>query len=177
MKRSDKAAQITALNERWQPVKNAILVGFSGLTVMQVNELRRKVRDASSSYLVVKNRLAVRAVEGTPLERLARHFEGPTAVAFNDNEPVGLAKLLSEFAKDNPALTFKVGLIEGKDVLDVDGLKALASLPGLLELRARLLSVIQTPATQLVRLLSTPATQLARVLEARREKLSESAQE
>ena len=174
MIRADKEAQISQLNERWQPVKNAILVGFTGLTVQQVNELRRKVRDADSSYLVVKNRLASRAAMGTALEPLADGFVGPTAVAYNDNDPVALAKLLSDFAKDNPEITLRAGVIEGSEVLDEGGLKTLAKLPGLPELRAQLLSVMQAPATRLVRLIGTPGTQLAQVIGARKKNLEES---
>ena len=174
MNRQEKAAQVASLTELWQPARNAILVGFSGLSVTQVNELRRKIRDASSHYLVVKNRLARRAVEGTLLAPLASQFEGPTAVAFNDKDPVELAKLLAEFAKNNPALTLRAGVVEGKEVLQEKDLKALARLPGLQDLRAHLLRVVQEQAARLVRLLHGPAVQIARVLEARREKLSES---
>lgn len=176
MNRSDKAAAIVALNKAWKPVTNAILVDFSGLSVLQVNDLRRKVRAASSSYIVVKNRMARRAIEGTALAGLASYFEGPSGVAFNDNEPVTLAKALADFAKDHPALTLKVGVIDGKDVIGPEDLAALAKLPTLPELQAQLLSVIQAPATRLVRLLATPGTQLAQVIKARQEKIAESTQ-
>ncbi|MFQ5720511.1 MAG: 50S ribosomal protein L10 [Acidobacteriota bacterium] len=173
MNRSDKVAAVAELNERWKPVKNAILVGFSGLAVEQANDLRRQIRTAESSYLVVQNRLAIRAAAGTPLEALIAGFAGPTAVAFNDNEPVGMAKVLADFSKENPALTLKAGVIDSHVVIDAEGLTALAKLPGLPELRAQMLRAIQGPATQLARLLATPATQLARVLQARQDKLAE----
>jgi large subunit ribosomal protein L10 len=124
---------------------------------------------------VVKNRLAKRALEGTPLAALDADFSSSTAVAYNDNDPVALAKVLADFAKDHPALDIRAGLIEGKNVLDKEGAAALAKLPGMLELRGQLATLLATPATQLVRLLSTPASQLARVIDARGSKISESA--
>ena len=148
-------------------------MGFSGLNVAQANELRRKVRESDSSYLVVKNRLASRAVKGTVLEPLADLFQGPTAVAYNEHDALALTKLLSEYAKANPELTLRAGVIEGAELLDEEGLNILAKLPGLQELRAQLLSLFQAPATGLVRLLATPGTQLVQVIEARKKNLEE----
>ncbi len=175
MNRTEKTAEIEVLRQGFQQAQNAVLVGFAGLTVTQVNELRRKVRDTDSSYRVVKNRLALRAVAGTPLEPLLGRFQGPTAVAYNSGDPVALAKALSEFAKDNPALQLRVGVVEGRQLVEAEGLEALAKLPGLPEIRAQLLSMLQAPAAKLVRLLATPGTQLARALGERQKKLSETA--
>ncbi len=175
MNRTEKTAEIEVLRQGFQQAQNAVLVGFAGLTVTQVNELRRKVRDTDSSYRVVKNRLALRAVAGTPLEPLQGRFQGPTAVAYNSGDPVALAKALSEFAKDNPALQLRVGVVEGRQLVEAEGLEALAKLPGLPEIRAQLLSRLQAPAAKLVRLLATPGTQLARALGERQKKLSETA--
>ncbi len=175
MNRTEKTAEIEVLRQGFQQAQNAVLVGFAGLTVTQVNELRRKVRDTDSSYRVVKNRLALRAVAGTPLEPLQGRFQGPTAVAYNSGDPVALAKALSEFAKDNPALQLRVGVVEGRQLVEAEGLEALAKLPGLPEIRAQLLSMLQAPAAKLVRLLATPGTQLARALGERQKKLSETA--
>jgi large subunit ribosomal protein L10 len=175
MNRDEKAAEVEYLQEQFKKATNAFLVGFSGLAVGQVDQLRRKVRESSSSYRVVKNRLAKRALAGSLLESLADQFTTSTAIAYNDNDPVGLAKALAEFAKDNPALTMRGGVIDGMDVLDAKGVEALSKLPGKLEVRAQMLSLITTPATQLVRLLGTPGTELARVIDARRSKLEEDA--
>ncbi len=175
MNRTEKTAEIEVLRQGFQQAQNAVLVGFAGLTVTQVNELRRKVRDTDSSYRVVKNRLALRAVAGTPLEPRPGRFQGPTAVAYNSGDPVALAKALSEFAKDNPALQLRVGVVEGRQLVEAEGLEALAKLPGLPEIRAQLLSMLQAPAAKLVRLLATPGTQLARALGERQKKLSETA--
>ena len=105
------------------------------------------------------------------LERLEARFEGATGIAYGADDPVALAKVLVDFARDNPALSVKAGVVSGSQVLDAAGVKALSAMPGLPELRARLLGLLQAPATQLVRLLGTPATQLARVVQAHREKL------
>ena len=177
MNRSDKATAIAVLNECWKPVTNAVLVDFTGLTVLQFNTLRRSIATVSSSCRVVKNRVALRAIEGTALAGLEPYFQGPTAAAYNDNDPVALAKALLDFAKDNPSLKVKAGVIDGEGVLEPAALAVLAKLPALPELRAQLLRVVQAPATRLVRLLAAPATQLAQVIKARADKLSESEQE
>jgi len=173
--RGEKIAEVEYLQSQFKGAQNAFLVGFAGLTVMQINDLRRKVRASSSSYRVVKNRLAKHALEGTPLALLQDEFCNSTAVAYNDNDPVALAKVLADFAKDHPALDVRAGLIEGKNILDKAGAAALAKLPGMQELRSQLANLLATPATQLVRLLSTPGSQLARVIDARGSKISESA--
>lgn len=176
MNRAEKSSQIAVLKEGFKSANNAFLVGFSGLSVKQVTDLRGQIRAASSSYLVVKNRLAILAVEGTPMEPLASRFVGPTAVAYNDNDPVGLAKILAGFAKENEALTLRVAVIEGKTVIEDEEVQELSKLPSLPELQAQLLSVLLAPATQLARLLNTPGKQLAQVIQARKDNLSESGQ-
>jgi large subunit ribosomal protein L10 len=107
------------------------------------------------------------------LEQLERHFESTTGVAYTADDPVALAKVLMDFAKDHPALRVKAGVVSGSQVLDPEGVKALSTLPSLPQLRARLLGLLQMPATQLVRLLATPATQLAQVLKAHQDKRGE----
>ena len=170
MKREDKVAAVEQLNETFTTVPHAVLASFRGLTVNQASELRSKVRQAGGKITVIKNRLAKRAAEGTPMEPLAAHLEGPCALATHDADPVVLAKTLAEFSKDNPQLTLLAGMVEAKELIDDQGVEQLASLPGLPELRAQLLALIQTPATTLVRLLGTPGTQVARAIDANREK-------
>ena len=102
---------------------------------------------------------------------LESKLEGTTGIAFSGDDPVALAKVLMDFVKDNPALSVKAGIVDRSQVLDAGGVKALSTMPGLPELRARLLGLLQAPATQLVRLLGTPAIQLARVVKARQDKL------
>lgn len=157
------------MNEIFSTTPHVLVASFNGLTVNQANELRGRVRKAGGSFEVIKNRLAKRAATGTPMESLAEHLTGPCAIATHPDDPVGLAKTLTEFAKQAPQLELRHGVIESKDLLDLEGIKQLASLPGLPELRAQLLCLIQTPATMLARLLGTPGTQLARVVDARRE--------
>src|ERR1039457_7056064 len=107
MNRTEKAAMLEVLEQDMAKSSNAILFGFAGLKVPEVTELRRQVRGTQSKYLVVKNTLALRATRGTPLEALARHFVGPTAVVYNDESAIALAKVLTTFAKTNPNMVFK----------------------------------------------------------------------
>jgi large subunit ribosomal protein L10 len=171
MNRTEKQTLIDTLHQEFNRSPHAVLVDYRGLSVPAVTEFRRKLRAAGSRYRVVKNTLAQRAARGTPLEKLGAQFEQMTGVAYTAADPIALAKALVDFAKDNPALHLRAGIVSGEQVLDADGLKALSTMPSLPELRARLLGLLKTPATQLVRLLGTPATQLARVMKAREEKL------
>jgi large subunit ribosomal protein L10 len=171
MKRTEKQQLIDELHRELDASPHAILVDFRGLSVPAVTEFRKRMRASGSRYRVVKNSLALRASKGTALERLESKFAGTTGIAYTGDDPVALAKVLMEFAKDNPALSVKAGVVSGSQVLDAAGVKALSALPGLAGLRARLLGLLQGPATQLVRLLGTPVTQLARVMRAHQEKI------
>jgi large subunit ribosomal protein L10 len=165
MERAEKTAAVAELQGELAKSKNAILFGFAGLKVPEVTELRRQVRGTRSRYVVVKNTLALRATRGTPLEEVSRHFVGMTAVAFNENDPVGLAKVLTNFAKTNPNLVFKGALIEGRAV-EASEIKTIAELPTREELVARLLYLMQSPLTRLANVLAGPMSNLARVLRA-----------
>jgi large subunit ribosomal protein L10 len=171
MNRTEKQELIEELHKEFVKSPHAVLVDFRGLSVPAATEFRRKMRAAGSRYRVVKNSLALRAAKGTALETLEDRFEGTTGIAYTGDDPVTLAKVLMDFAKDNPALSVKAGVVSGSQLLDAEGVKALSTMPGLAELRSSLLGLLQAPATQLVRLLGTPATQLARVLNAHQEKL------
>lgn len=171
MNRSEKQQLIDELHAELEKSPHAVLVDFRGLTVPAATEFRRKVRAAGSRYRVVKNSLALRAAKGTPLEGLESKLEGTTGIAYAGDDPVALAKVLIDFAKDNPALSVKAAVVSGGQQLDAAGVKTLSTMPGLPELRARLLGLLQAPATQLVRLLGTPASQLARVVKAHQDKL------
>ncbi len=173
MNRTQKQELIDDLHSEFGKSPHAILVDFRGLTVPAVTEFRRKVRQSGSRYRVVKNSLALRAVKDTPLEGLGPRFQETTGVAYTATDPVALAKVLVDFAKEYPALVVKVGLVEGNQMLDAEGVKALSTMPSLPELRSRLLGVLSGPASKLVRLLSTPGEQLARVLKAHGEKQGE----
>ena len=171
MNRTEKQQLIDELHKELASSPHAVLVDFRGLSVPAATEFRKRMRASGSRYRVVKNSLALRASKGTALERLESKFAGTTGIAYTGDDPVALAKVLMEFAKDNPALSVKAGVVSGSQVLDAAGVKALSALPGLAGLRARLLGLLQGPATQLVRLLGTPGTQLARVMRAHQEKI------
>jgi len=170
MNRTEKQQLIDTLHADFDRSPNAIVVDFRGLSVPDATEFRRKVRASNSTYRVVKNSLALRAAKGTAVEKLAGHFQQTTGVAYTAADPVALAKVLVDFAKDHPALVVKAGIVAGQQVLDPAGVKALSAMPGLPELRSKLLGLLQAPASQLVRLLATPATQLAQVLKAHQDK-------
>lgn len=171
MNRTEKKQLIDELHKELESSPHAVLVDFRGLSVPAATEFRKRMRASGSRYRVVKNSLALRASKGTALERLEAKFEGTTGIAYSADDPVALAKVLVEFAKDHPALSVKAGVVSGSQVLDAAGVKALSTMPGLTELRARLLGLLQAPATQLVRLLGTPGAQLARVVRAHQDKL------
>ena len=163
MNRAEKAAQVEELRKGLAKSGNAILFAFAGLKVPEVTELRRQVRATRSSYKVVKNTLAVRAAKGTPLEALSAHFVGATAVAFNEDNPVGLARVLTAFAKTNPNLVFKAALVEGLPV-EAGQIKAIADLPSRQEIIGRLLFLMQSPLRRLVTVLNGPVRNLAGVV-------------
>lgn len=171
MNRQQKTEMVEQLGELLGANPHLIVASFRGLTVNQETELRGRVRAAGGAYRVLKNRLAKRAAAGTAAEALTAKLDGPNALASHPSDPVVLAKVLTGFAKDNAQLELVAGLVDARELIDAAGLKQLAQLPGLDELRATLLALIQTPATSLVRLLGTPGSQLARALDARREKL------
>ena len=166
MNRTEKQELIEELHGEFKGSPHAVLVDFRGLSVPAVTDFRRKVRNAGSRYRVVKNTLALRAIKDTPLEKLAPKFDNTTGVAYTGSDPVALAKVLVDFAKDHPQLVVKGAVVSGAQMLDADGVKALSTMPSLPELRARLLGLLNAPATKLVRLLNAPATQLVRVMKA-----------
>ena len=164
MNRSEKAELIASLNKGFQAVNLLVVTRQSGLTVAEVSDLRRKVRAAGASYKVSKNRLTRLALEGTAFKDIGSLLTGPTAIAAS-KDPVAAAKAVSAYAKDNEKLTIVGGSLNGQ-TLDADGVKELASLPSLDELRAKLLGLLQAPATRIAGVLQAPAGQVARVLSA-----------
>ncbi len=164
MDRSHKANLVTSLNKALAGTELVVVTHQSGLTVAEVTELRRQMRAAGANFRVTKNRLARRALEGTKFERLSPLFKGPTAIAYS-SDPVAAAKVAVAFADKNDKLTIAGGSL-GERELDAQGVKALATLPSLGELRARLLGMLQTPATRIASVLQGPGAQVARVLAA-----------
>jgi len=167
-----KVESIEALRERLGTAKTAVLTEYRGLSVRQLSDLRKQLKAAAAEYKVVKNRLARLAVKDSPLDSLAGHLKGPTGLVIARQDPVGMARALQAFVRTNPALTIKVGLVEGR-VLDPQELRALAELPSKEALRAQLVGAIQGPMSQLVTLLTAPHRDLVHVLTARSEGSSE----
>jgi large subunit ribosomal protein L10 len=162
--RSEKAEAIAELNQIFKDASLMVVTRQSGLTVQEVTDLRRKVRAAGASYKVAKNRLTLRALEGTAFKALGPLFKGPTAIAYS-KDPVAAAKVVSAFAKDNEKLSIVGGAL-GENTLDVAGVQALASLPSLDALRGKIIGLLQAPATKVAVVLQAPAGQVARVFSA-----------
>jgi len=158
--REQKQQEIAILKEELEKSSNALVVSFQGLTVEKDQQLRRQLREAQLHYRVVKNTLAQRAVEGTPLEGLRDHFVGPTAIAYSERDPVALAKVLSKFAKENAQFTFRAGVVEGR-VISVKDIDALATLPSKGELISKIMFLINAQAQRLAVALAGTARNLA----------------
>lgn len=150
LSRSKKEALLAEYEEGVAHAPHAFVLGYQGISVPKVTELRQKIRESGGSYVVVKNRLVLRAVEGKALGQLADQFTGATAVVYSDAEPVALAKVLSDFQKDAPFLEFKGGLLNGQPVAG-DQIKEIANLPSREELLAKLVFLLQSPVTRFVR--------------------------
>ena len=164
MDRSHKEKLVTALNDTFKQAELVIVTQQGGLTVAQVTDLRRQMRAAGAGFKVAKNRLTKRALEGTRFQGLSSLLKGPTAIAFS-KDPVAAAKVVVEFANKNEKLTIVGGSL-GERKLDLAGVKALATLPSLDQMRARLVGLLQAPATKIAGVLAAPAGGLARVIAA-----------
>jgi large subunit ribosomal protein L10 len=159
--RAEKAELVSTLNQVFSSTGVVVVAHYSGLTVAQMTALRGRMRDAGASLKVAKNRLAKLALKGTDAEGISDLFQGPTVIAYSD-DPVAAPKVAAEFAKTNEKFVLLGGAM-GRTSLDAKGVEALASLPSLDELRAKLVGMIQTPATRIAGVLQAPAGQLARV--------------
>jgi large subunit ribosomal protein L10 len=160
--RAEKRELVTGLNEAFSNAGSVVVAHYAGITVAQMNDLRSKMRVAGGTVKVAKNRLAKIALQGTESEGIIELFKGQTLVAFSD-DPIAAPKVASDFAKGNDRLVILGGSM-GKTTLNADGVKALAQLPSLDELRARLVGMIATPATRIARIVNSPAAAVARVI-------------
>ena len=161
MDRSQKAEAVASLNAVFNEVGVVVVTRNLGMSVAQSTTLRTKMRDAGATYKVAKNSLAKLAVNDTPYAGLGEYLTGPTALAWSV-DPVAAAKAAVDFAKTNDKLEI-VGGSMGKQVLDEAGIRSLAALPSLDELRAKLVGLVNAPATKVVQLVNAPASKLARV--------------
>lgn len=164
MNRTQKQEWIASTNASVKDASIVLVAHYKGLTVAEITDLRVKVRAAGAGFKVTKNLLAKRAVEGTTYAKIVPLFKGPTAIAYS-SDPVAAAKVLHEFAKKNSKLVL-VGGAFGETVLNESAIAQLATLPSLDELRAKIIALLQTPATRIAGVLQAPAGQLARVFNA-----------
>ena len=164
MDRAAKKELVATLNGVFKTSNVVVVAHYAGLTVAQMQNLRKQMRQAGASVKVAKNRLAKIALEGTDAAAVAPLLKGPTVLAYS-TDPVAASKVASDFAKAHDKFVILGGAM-GKTALNPDGVKALASLPSLDELRAKLVGLIQAPATKIAQVVNAPAAKLARVVQA-----------
>jgi len=162
--RTQKAEVVEDLSQVFRAAGVLVVSSYTGLTVAEMTSLRGRMREAGATLRVAKNSLAKRALDGVAFAGIAPLLKGPTVLAWS-NDPVAAPKVLTKFAKENEKFVILGGAL-GASILDPEGVKALAELPSLDELRARLIGMINTPATRIAGVLQAPAGQLARVLAA-----------
>ena len=163
MTRDEKRQIIQALRQTFQQNQTVLLLTFSEVNVPDLTALRRQIRESGNGYRVVKNTLAIRAAEETPVSQLNDDFEGPTAVAFSDSDPAALAKLLKEFAQDHPGMKFKSGVVAGQAVA-ADQVVELADLPSREELLSKVAFLFNAPLTRFASTLQSPLVKLGSLL-------------
>jgi len=168
----EKAETVSVIHEKFRTAKMAIVTEYNGLSVAQMTRLRREIRNASGEYQVIKNTLVRRALKDTVYGSLDRLLDGPNGWVFAYDDPVILSKALVKFVDDNEKLTIKGGVFEG-EFMDLAKVKVLAQMPTKPALQAKLLALIQAPATHLVRLVQEPGARVVRLLEALRKGKSE----
>jgi large subunit ribosomal protein L10 len=162
--RAAKKDAIAELNGVFKTANVVVVAHYSGLTVAQMQQLRKQMRQAGATVKVAKNRLAKIALEGTDVASIAALLKGPTVLAYS-GDPVAAPKVASDFAKANEKFVILGGSM-GKTALNPDGIKALAALPSLDELRAKIVGLIQAPATKIAQIIVAPAAKVARVVQA-----------
>jgi len=162
VERAEKHAFVAELNEALSNAGSVVVAHYSGLTVAQMSDLRSRMREAGGTVKVAKNRLAKIALKGTESEGMTDLFTGPTVIAYAE-DPVTAPKVANEFAKGNDKLVILGGAL-GPTILDQEGVKSLASMPSLDELRGRIVGMINTPASRIAQVVNAPAGNVARVI-------------
>jgi large subunit ribosomal protein L10 len=172
--RQEKEAQVKDLTEGFAKVASAVLTGVAGLTVAESNTIRRKFHNAGVQYRVVKNTLARIASQASDLKAISEKFVGPTAIAWHPTDPTAAAKVTLELKKELEKLEIKAGYMGGQ-ALDAKGIKALAELPTIEEIRSKLLGTLNAPAAKLLAQVNAPAQNLVGVIQAWKEKQEKAA--
>ncbi len=167
MDRTQKEELVADMHQTFSGAAVVVVTHYTGLSVAEISELRAKMREQGARFKVTKNRLTRLALDGTPYQGLTDLFFGPTAIAYSD-DPVAAPKVAADYAKSNPKLVLLGGGL-GDKVLDANGVKTLATLPSLDEIRGTLVGLLNAPATKVAGVLQAPAGQLARVLAAHAE--------
>jgi large subunit ribosomal protein L10 len=164
VERVQKKVVVSELKDQLIASHSVVLMHYQGLTVDEITKLRRKMRGQGASFKVTKNSLARLAVAGTNFDKLTSLLNGPTAIAFSD-DPIAAARSAVQFSNENDKLVILGGMVDDQ-VLDAKGVKALATMPSLDELRAKIIGILSTPATRVAGVLQAPAGQLARLFSA-----------
>lgn len=164
MDRTQKEELVATLNKTFDEAEMVVVTHYSGLTVAEISDLRDRMRESGAKFKVTKNRLTRLALKDTKFEGISDLFTGPTAIAYSD-DPVAAAKVSVEFSKKNEKLIVLGGAL-GTETLDADGVKALATLPSLDELRGKIVGLLQAPASKIAQVLQAPGGQVARVISA-----------
>jgi large subunit ribosomal protein L10 len=162
--REQKSQEVSDLVGQIGMASNAFLIDFKGITVPQVTELRKQIRETNSGYVVVKNTLALIALKDSPIVAMREQFTGPTAIAYNATDAVVLAKALTRFAKDVPAVRFKGAMLDGQ-IVPTEQIQAIANLPSREVVISKLLYVLQSPMRGLVTVLQANIRNLTVVLD------------
>ena len=162
MERARKKELVTSLNGVFADAGVIVVSHYKGLTVAEMTDLRRQMAEAGATLKVAKNSLVKIALEGTSASGISDLFVGPTVIAYSD-DPVAAPRIAAKFAKGNEKLVL-LGGVMGETMLDVDGVKALAALPSLDELRGKIIGLVNAPATKVAGVLQAPASQLTRVM-------------
>jgi large subunit ribosomal protein L10 len=165
MDRAEKRELVSTLNEAWKDTGVIVVAHYAGMTVAQMTDFRKRVKEAGGSVKVAKNRLAKLALKDTDSVGISDLLKGQTCVAYSD-DPITAAKISVKYAKENEKLVILGGAM-GKTKLDANAVKALADLPSLDELRAKIIGLVQAPATKIARILREPGAKLARVVHAK----------
>ena len=165
MNRTEKTESVESLKEVFNSSKVVVVAHYSGLSVAQLQILRKQMKQAGAQVKVAKNRLAKIALDGSDAASIAPLLKGPTLIAYSQADPVAAPKVATDFAKANEQFVILGGAM-GKTALDVDGVKQLASLPSLDELRAKIVGLLVAPATKIAQLTTAPASKVARVVQA-----------